>query len=110
MEQYISVTKIINAIKAFKELGNKHYDNIVIPESYADVVRTEDPEGYNFLFPEENDLLLESSEENEDMQENLDCTDEDEIYLKQDPIQRWKFNYDEKTTYVEDYPEMNVYD
>ena len=118
MDQYILVNKMINAIQTFKDLGNKHYDNIVIPESYADVVRTEDPNGYNLLFPEESDLLSDSFDKinkeahedtHEDKHDDLSCK-EDDNYLKEDPIQKWKFNYDEKTTYVEDYPEMNVYD
>ena len=113
MDQYISVEKIINAINTFKELQNKHYKDVNIPESYEDFVRTEDPVGYEFLFPEENSSLHESFEDNNE--ENLDepedeSSKEDDKYYTDDPIQKWKFNFDEKTTYVNDYPEMNVYE
>ena len=63
MDQYISVEKIIKAINTFKQLENKHYKDINIPESYEDFVRSEDPVGFEFLFPEEIDTLKESFEE-----------------------------------------------
>ena len=106
MDQYISVPKIINAIKTFKELNNKHYVNASIPLSYEDLVRTEDPEGYNLLFPEENCSLEEGLEESDEVNNNdnshgNETCDEDEKYYTEDPIQKYKFNFDEKTTYVD---------
>ena len=114
MDQYISVEKMINALNTFKELQNKHYNNINIPESYEDFVRTEDPIGYDLIYSEEEnsmeDILDNNTEENVEEMNDDESLKEDEKYYTEDPIQKWKFNFDEKTTYVNDYPEMDVFE
>ena len=110
MQQYISVNKMISAIKLFQELGNDHYTKITIPESYENVVREQDPDGYELLFPEQIDSITE--EDNDEINADDENDKNDDIqqdkFLNEDSIQKWKFNYDEKTIYVDDYPEINT--
>ena len=115
------------ALKTYIQLKNPHYKNINVNPDYTDSLLMEDPLGFDLLFPENpetpKDEILEEIEKrdspisNEPMATNYleeienECDDsesEDYEYKTTDPIQKWKFNYDEKATYIPDYPEMNV--
>ena len=34
----------------------------------------------------------------------------EEKYNNEDPVQKYKFSHEEKSTFVEDFPEMNVFE
>ena len=113
MKQYISVSKIIKALKKFQELDNKHYQNLQISTDYEELVRLKDPDGFSLIFPEEE----RSSESNnceedeiEELENNIEMEDDDEEeqYNREDPVQKWKFSHEEKSTFIEEYPEMRA--
>ena len=110
VEQYVSVNKILSALNTFVELDNPHYENIIMPDCFEDHVREQDPIGYELLFPNETDNNAEDSAD-EKPDEDTVSEDEDEEnirYKNEDSIQKWKFHQDDKTTYINDYPEMDV--
>ena len=108
VEQYVSVHKILSALNTFVELDNPHYENIIMPDSYEELVKEQDPIGYEFLFPNNTDNNAEDSTDKE-QDEDEDMVDEESLkYMNEDSIQKWKFHQDNKTTYVNDYPEINV--
>ena len=112
VEQYVSVHKILSALNTFVELDNPHYENIIMPDSYEELVKEQDPLGYEFLFPNNTDNNAEESAEIEqdegDEMVSAEDDEESKKYKNEDSIQKWKFHQDDKTIYINDYPEMDV--
>ena len=51
--QFVSVPKIMNALKTLKEMGNRYYQFVPISTHFEDECKENDLEGFNFLFPED---------------------------------------------------------
>ena len=110
LETYISIPKIYNALDSLRRLGNKHYQSAEFDRSFIERWKNEDPEGYDMVFGEDEDhgdgenddgKNEESSDDEEDNKESTE-------YAKEDAVQKWKFNFDNVTTFVNDYPELEV--
>ena len=74
MVQYISVPKILKALKTIKELGNPYYQFVTFNENFEDDCKENDLEGFQFIFPEDeiadNDIQEEVSENIEEFVKN----------------------------------------
>ena len=53
MIQYISVPKVIKALKTLKEMGNPFYQFIPFSDNFEDECREKDLEGFQFIYPED---------------------------------------------------------
>lgn len=86
--------------------------------NFEEIWRRNDPEGYEMVFGGNADENTESDGdeniESDKVKENDDIVEEEEAeklqneYIEGDSIQKFKFNYDNVTTYVNDFPELDV--
>ena len=65
MVQYISISKIMKALKTLKALGNKYYQFVPFSTDFEDECREIDLAGFKFIFPEDeicndNDINMET--------------------------------------------------
>ena len=114
IDQLIDVEKIIKALNLFINTKNKRYRNMSIIPDYEDFVRDNDLEGYFMINPQDEILSDDEESNNTDSPaENIndsaveDKSDENEV---EDPMHKWKFDFAEKTTFVNDYPELDIID
>ena len=111
LEMFISPHKIRKALETLKRLGNKHYQFVDFDEDFEEIWRRNDPEGFEMVFGEKANEDTESDEdgeENENKEVESDGEEFETEYLEGDSVQKWKFNYDNVTTFVNDYPELEV--
>ena len=117
LEQYINVEKTIEALNLLINLDNPFYRNMSIIENYEDFLLDNDLEGYFMVNPEDeilnkDEVSLKADDENENGEnentiedEIFDDLDDDESV---DPMKKWKFDFSDKITFVNDYPEIDV--
>ena len=114
LEQYIDVEKVVKALNLFIELENPLYQNMSVIEDYEDFVRENDLEGYLMINPQD-EILSESgdedtSEETEESENKNDEEDDPDEESEIDPMQKWKFDFSDKITFVNDYPEIDNFE
>ena len=116
MEQYIDVDKIKKALNLLISLDNPHYRNMSIVENYEDFVLDNDLEGYFMINPEDEilreDFEQSSSRHEQDIENEDECDIENEDDIDDednvDPMRKWKFDFSDKITFVNDYPEIDI--
>ena len=116
MEQYIDVNKIKKALNLLISLDNPHYRNMSIVENYEDFVLDNDLEGYFMINPEDEilreDFEQSSSRHEQDIENEDECDIENEDDIDDednvDPMRKWKFDFSDKITFVNDYPEIDI--
>ena len=112
LEMFISPKKLRDALKTLKQLGNKHYQFEEFNVDFEEIWRRNDPEGYEMVFGEKADDNIESnSDENTESDDENTDSEEEKLqteYTEGDSIQKWKFNFDSTTTFVNDFPELDV--
>ena len=121
--QYVSVPKIIKALKTLKELGNEYYQFIPETIDFKQTCKENDIDGFNFLFPKETNIeesvfpekeqdTNENScdpvviEGDKEIDEDSNEKEEDE-YIKNDSVKKWQFEYNKSTCFSHNYPEIN---
>ena len=112
MEKYISIPKILKALSTLKRLGNKHYESVQFDTSIKEKWKTEDPDGYEMVFGNDGKKDEEDVVDPDDINDNEESDDDDDDatinYMKEDAIQKWKFDFASTTTFINDYPELDV--
>ena len=115
LEKYISIPKIYKALNTLRRLGNKHYKSIEFDQRFNQRWRTEDPDSYDMAFEKDygntDDINTDDDESHDDAHNDRnedESEDESTDFKLQDPIQKWKFNFDSVTTVLNDYPELDV--
>ena len=135
MIQYVSVPKIMQAIKTLKILGHKYHQFLVETNDFAKKCQKEDLEGFNFLFPDDeidfeeiqtnhefkdhslstnmstnilNDELYSEKIDNEIDTDQVEA--EEEEYESKDSVKKWQFRYNRSTCFSNNYPEINYQD
>ena len=97
--------------------GNPHYTNVDTPEQYKARCATDDESGFDLLYGEDSDELLEALEtiaqlppDNEVNDEILaDEKDEDDIEVRENhPLLKDQFIYDESVALTDKFPEISV--
>ena len=132
-QQLINFNKVVKALKTFINMGNPHYKNIMQDKEFKKRCFSSDPEGYKFLFPEDDidvsslelnsqkvdeaafsDLNIQSQNHEKSKQDSTQTEehdskkeeeeDEDEEYEKKDSIGKTQFNYNRSTCFGENMP------
>ena len=122
--QYVSVPKVISALKTLKNLGNKYYNFVPNLNEFRQKCKETDIDGFNLIFSDEeetSDLMPSSdplisqeitsplSEENHNSSQ--DEAEEEELeYQQKDPVKRWQFDYNRSTCFNDEYPEIGYKD
>ena len=97
--------------------GNPHYTNVDTPEQYKARCATDDESGFDLLYGEDSDELLEALEtiaqlppDSEVNDEILaDEKDEDDIEVRENhPLLKDQFIYDESVALTDKFPEISV--
>ena len=124
MTQYVSVPKLLKALKTLKDLGNPYYQFVPDIIDFKQKLLVSDIEGFNFLYPEESlEREKDNSHENIEFaceESEADCEgvadaeddnvteDIEEIeYMTKDSIKKFQFDYNKSTCFSDDYPEIN---
>ena len=115
MTQYVSVPKVLKALKTLKDLGNPYYQFIPICDEFKEKLKENDIEGFKFIYPEDgialSDEVGQQTAESKDAitdKEELDEVDkEDEYYRQYDSVKKWQFDYNRSTCFNHDYPEID---
>ena len=120
--QLIDPEKIYRMLDMLKVKGNPYYQFYENKTNYEEKCREADPKGYELLYPDEQDDILEELEKVEaaDMNENVsdelyvEDTEEKESgeeieeknYIENDPVQKYQFTgYNESFVMTHKYPE-----
>ena len=84
MVQYVSVPKIVQALRTLKEMGNKYYQFVPISSDFEDKCKELDLEGFHFLFPED-EIFKNETEPMRKKDKNIDQSKE--IFIKENTVQ-----------------------
>ena len=127
IQSFVSVPKIMQAVKDYKELGHSCYQDFLIDDIYEYEARCNvtDPDLRESLFPRfddlstnqdtERDILLEPLE-SIIVEEDTDIDIEDELekewndYRQNDPVAKFQFDYNRVTCFGNDVPEISAVD
>jgi len=139
MIQYISIDKVIKALKTLKKLGHKYYQFSFENDDFVQRCKDSDIDGFNFLYPEDefecenvqhkkeepckdmkqkvpivppNDeiLQLDINEVDREASESENCDNCDEEYAKKDSVKKWQFAYNSSICLSDNYPEIHYQD
>ena len=109
--QYVSVPKILNALKLLKSLGNRFYVELPITETFENDCRENDVEGFQFLFPDEDQNENEDDETEAPFIGPITLGEfhqqQQMEYEKNDPARKFQFDFNSSTCYSDNYPEIN---
>ena len=126
--QYVSVKKVLKAVKTLKEKGHPDYQ-FVSERNFKEECEKNDVEGFNLLNFNEaqksddknleedylDDMELDTDKEEDDKSHMTDYSDdesdrEEEECRTKDPVQKWQFEYNKSTCYSNNYPEISYKD
>ena len=130
-QQLINPDKIFRMLQKLKESGSPYHQNLMTPANYRILCNDTDKTGYETIYGEEEEDILEDLEEmprfdlqdeltdeetqegeesqdDESKKENNDCSDEDEEMKKKDPVRKYHFTYDESLCMMDKFPEISV--
>ena len=107
--QLINPEKLFLFIDKAKEMGNPYYRDVSTFESYRNVCRKLDKDGFNLVFGEDEDEF-DTTEVEQDPQPDDNLTDEIllEEYEKNDPVKKYQFHYDDSVVMTDKFPEISV--
>ena len=86
MAQYISVPKVLKALKTLKALGNPYYQFIPISDNFDDKCKENDLEGFQFIYPED-EIIQEEIENRINEDGESEKTEDTEIIVETEEIQ-----------------------
>ena len=132
-QQFVDVEKLHRALHLLKGIGNPFYqdisDRLGQSNEYQERCRQDDPNGYEFLFGEGenvdpdstfinqdvldalNDEFVIGSNSNEDEGEGEAVAESvDDQFMNLDPVRRQQFQNERATMFVNDFPEVDVRD
>ena len=107
--QLINPQKLFLFIDKAKEMNNPYYKDVTTFDTYKQICRNSDKEGFNLVFGEDEDGLDKTEvEQNPQQEDNL--TDEIllEEYEKNDPVKKFQFHYDDSVVMTDKFPEISV--
>ena len=127
-QQLINPDKIFRMLQKLKESGSPYHQSLMTPSNYRLMCNETDKTGYETIYGEEEDDILEELQEmprfdledeltDEETQEDGDdesndegdeSSDEDEKMAKKDPIRKYHFTYDESLCMMDRFPEISV--
>ena len=129
--QLVNPEKIQRMLELLKKAGNPHYQFYDDFHTYEERCKESDPDGYEVLFPEtddiEEDIDMIPNKNHEAMNDEIlvDITPEpdsdddsdvdDEVkdekdYLTNDPVRKYQFTYNKSLCMSNKYPEINAVD
>ena len=118
-------------LDVLKRAGNPHYQFYDDFHTYEERCKESDPDGYEVLFPENDDIeedidkmpgenqeaindeLMAELYTDLDSDDNSDTEDEvkdERDYLANDPVRKYQFTYNKSLCMSNKYPEINVED
>ena len=77
LTQYVSVVKVCKALQTLKNMGNKYYQFVPEAENFKEKCRASDIEGFNLLFPDEDETTDDPGIRNKEDDKAILDTDED---------------------------------
>ena len=118
MKQLVNPDKLFRFIQKAKDHGHPCYQNVgIIDEStkkeFQEKCRTSDKRGYELIYGDDlaEDLEeLKLSESEEKLQDELEREEyeEEQDYIKNDPVKKTQFVYDETLALMDQHPEVTV--
>ena len=130
-KQLINPDKIFRMLQKLKESGSPYHQNLLTPVNYRVMCNETDKTGYDTMYGEEEEDILEeleemprfdiedeltdeetemeeSSDSDESKGEENESSDEDEKMAKKDPVKKYHFTYDESLCMMDRFPEISV--
>ena len=111
VRQLINPEKCFKMLELLKKSGNVHYQFYDDYNVYVDRCRTDDFNGYNFVFDEETEMIQDISEKLHllETEKEEPCNEEllEKEYLKEDAVRKYQFeNYNKSLCMSNMYPEV----
>ena len=100
IQQLIDPEKCFKMLKLLKRAGNIHYQFYDDYNIYQEQCKNEDLKGYNIIFEEETELMIDISERKKNNQQDTNLKQSEEIsiqerieneFLKKDPVRCYQF-------------------
>ena len=124
-KQLINPDKIFRMLQKLKESGSPYHQSIMTPANYRAVCHKTNQTGYETIFGEEDEDILEDldpipgfepmdeftdeeSDDDKSKEEEEESLDEEEKTTKKDPIKKYHFIYDESLCMMDRFPEISV--
>ena len=121
IRQLVDTNKVVKMLELLKAAGNPYYQFYNNVTDFKKRCESEDPEGYNVLFPDndegnsdkgehvkplnnecDNDSMMNLSDEDNDDEEFEDELD----FVTNDPVRKYQFKYDDSLCMANKYPEV----
>ena len=102
-KEYIDSNKIFKALDFIKKAGHPYYQFYENFLSYKKRCKSQDPNGHDFIFGEED-----SEDTNSSQSDNEFDDDDNHNYLTKDTIRKYQFDHNRNTCMTNNYPEATV--